>query len=54
MELAEVVSGAVQGRPGPDAITLFESQGIGIEDVAAGMYVYRKAVERGMGRPLEL
>ncbi len=54
VELAQVVSGAVQGRPNANAITLFESQGIGIEDVAAGMHVYRKAVERGMGRTLEL
>ena len=34
--LHEVVSGKVHGRPSDDAITLFESQGIGIEDVAGG------------------
>jgi ornithine cyclodeaminase/alanine dehydrogenase-like protein (mu-crystallin family) len=44
-----VVGGKVSGRPSPESITLFESQGIGIEDVAAMAYVYKKACERGMG-----
>ena len=46
VELRDVVGGRVQGRPSADAITLFESQGLAIEDVAAGMHVYRKALER--------
>jgi alanine dehydrogenase len=54
VELGQVVSGRVQGRPSADAITLFESQGIGLEDVAAGMHVYRKAVEQGLGQRFEL
>jgi ornithine cyclodeaminase/alanine dehydrogenase-like protein (mu-crystallin family) len=49
VELHQVVSGQVPGRPSPDGITLFESQGIGIEDVAAGAYVLRKAREAGVG-----
>jgi alanine dehydrogenase len=47
--LHEVVSGRVDGYPSPDAITLFESQGIGIEDIAASAYVVRKAREAGIG-----
>ena len=43
VELHRIVSGQVSGRPTADAITLFESQGIGIEDVAAMSYVLRKA-----------
>ena len=39
-------------RPSADAITLFESQGIGIEDVAASAYVVRKAREAGIGQEL--
>ena len=50
VDLRDVVGGRVPGRPSADAITLFESQGLAIEDVAAGMHVYRKAVERGIGR----
>jgi ornithine cyclodeaminase/alanine dehydrogenase-like protein (mu-crystallin family) len=49
VELHEIVGGRVNGRPSPDAITLFESQGIGIEDVACYAYVYREARERGLG-----
>jgi ornithine cyclodeaminase/alanine dehydrogenase-like protein (mu-crystallin family) len=49
VELHEVVSGRVPGRPSADAITLFESQGIGIEDVAASAYVLQRALEEGMG-----
>ena len=48
-DLSEVVGGKVNGWPSSDAITLFESQGIGIEDVAACAYVLKKARERGMG-----
>ncbi len=49
VELHQVVSGRVSGRPSDDAITLFESQGIGIEDVAASAHVLRKAREQGVG-----
>jgi ornithine cyclodeaminase/alanine dehydrogenase-like protein (mu-crystallin family) len=49
VELHEVVGGKVAGRPADDSITLFESQGIGIEDVACYAYVLRKASEQGIG-----
>lgn len=49
-DLRDVVGGRVPGRPSANAITLFESQGLAIEDVAAGMHIYRKAKERGLGR----
>ncbi len=52
VELHEVVGGKVNGRPSVDAITLFESQGIGIEDIAASAYVLRKAKEQGIGQEL--
>lgn len=48
-ELHQVVSGEVSGRPSMDAVTLFESQGIGIEDVAASAYVLQKARAAGIG-----
>jgi alanine dehydrogenase len=54
VELRDVVGGRVAGRPSPDAITLFESQGIAIEDVAAGMHVYLKAKQQGIGRNVEV
>lgn len=49
VELHQVVSGQVAGRPSDDAITLFESQGIGIEDIAASAYVLQKARAAGIG-----
>ncbi len=51
-ELQDVAAGRVQGRPSPDSITLFESMGVALEDIAAAQLVYRKAVERGMGQEL--
>ena len=52
VELHEIVGGKIAGRPSADAITLFESQGIGIEDIAASAYVLRKAKELGLGQEL--
>jgi ornithine cyclodeaminase/alanine dehydrogenase-like protein (mu-crystallin family) len=49
VELHEVVGGRVPGRPSDEAITLFESQGIGTEDVAGSAYVLKKAREAGIG-----
>ena len=42
VELCQVVGGRVGGRPTEEAITLFESQGIGIEDVAGCAYVLKR------------
>lgn len=53
-ELAEVVAGRIPGRPSEEAITLFESQGIGTEDVAAGRMVYEAAVRQGAGVEVSL
>ncbi len=53
VELRDVVSGRVAGRPSPEAITLFESQGLAMEDVTVGMHVYRKALDGGIGREVE-
>ena len=49
VELHEVVAGRVPGRSSDDAITLFESQGIGIEDIAGAAYVLQRAREAGIG-----
>ncbi len=52
IELGQVVAGQAAGRPDNDAITLFESLGIAIEDVAVARHVYNKALEVGAGQPL--
>ena len=48
-ELGEVVIGRVVGRAAADEITLFESLGLAVEDLAAAQFVYRRAQERGVG-----
>jgi len=48
-ELAPIVAGRMAGRRSDDEITLFESQGIALEDVAAASLIYERAVERGIG-----
>jgi ornithine cyclodeaminase/alanine dehydrogenase-like protein (mu-crystallin family) len=43
LELADVVAGRQPGRQSPDEITVFDSTGTAIEDVAAAALVYEKA-----------
>jgi ornithine cyclodeaminase len=43
-EIGEVLEGKVPGRQAEGEITLFESLGIAVEDLAAARYIYRKAV----------
>lgn len=50
--LADLVSGKIAGRLDNQAVTLFESQGVAIEDVAAALHVYKKAREQGLGQDL--
>jgi len=52
-ELGQVIAGQVEGRRGPEDITLFASQGLALEDVAAARVVYDRAVERDAGREIE-
>jgi len=53
-ELGEILTGRVPGRTSPAEITLFESLGLSIEDVASAMFVYERARAVGAGRSLEL
>ena len=53
-ELADVVVGHITTRTSPEDITLFESQGIAVSDIAAAAYVYGKAKEQGMGTELPM
>ncbi|HYR43257.1 MAG TPA: ornithine cyclodeaminase family protein, partial [Terriglobia bacterium] len=54
VELKDVVAGFQPGRSHPSDITLFKSGGLALEDVAVGKLVYERAVERGIGRRLEV
>jgi ornithine cyclodeaminase/alanine dehydrogenase-like protein (mu-crystallin family) len=51
--LAEIVAGKRPGRERPDAVTLFKSLGIGLEDVATAGHLYTLAREQGVGQELD-
>lgn len=53
-ELGEVLAGRHPGRRSDDEITLFESVGIAVEDVAAAHHVTRRAMAEGAGTRVEL
>jgi ornithine cyclodeaminase/alanine dehydrogenase len=53
-ELGELVSGKKAGRTTRDQITVFDSTGTALQDVAAAVAVYRRAVELKKGTALEL
>ena len=44
-----MVGGSVSGRNSDDDITLFESQGLAVQDITTGIRVYQMALERGIG-----
>ncbi len=52
--LADVVAGRAPGRTSDDDITLFESLGIAIEDIACAALVYERAQARGVGTRADL
>ncbi len=51
-ELGEVICGKFKGRESDDEITLFESQGIALWDLAVGRFVYERAKAKGIGTNL--
>ena len=53
-ELGEVVAGTKPGRTSPDEIIIFDSTGMALQDVIAAATVFEKAVDKGVGRILNL
>jgi alanine dehydrogenase len=53
-ELGEIVAGKKPGRSSPREITLFDSTGLAIQDVAVAWLAYRKALRLGKGEEIEL
>jgi ornithine cyclodeaminase/alanine dehydrogenase-like protein (mu-crystallin family) len=52
--LGEIVAGTKPGRTDASAITLFDSTGMGLQDVAAAAAVYRRAIAADVGRRLTI
>lgn len=53
-ELGEVLVGRAGGRSGDEAITLFKSLGLAVEDLACAHYLHERAVERRAGTWIDL
>lgn len=53
-EIADIATGVAPGRQSEDEIILFSAGGMPVEDVAWATEVYRTAVEKGIGVPLNL
>ncbi len=53
-ELGDIVTQQVPGRTSAEDITLFESHGLSVWDIAAATRVYELAVQRGLGQKLAL
>jgi alanine dehydrogenase len=53
-ELAELVSGRKPGRRSPEEITIFDSTGTALQDVAASVVAYEKALATGAGMEVAL
>ena len=52
-ELGEVLLGKVEGRAARDDVTVYESLGVAVEDLAAAHVIHRRAMETGEGTWLE-
>ncbi|MEA1984282.1 MAG: alanine dehydrogenase [Euryarchaeota archaeon] len=53
-ELGEVIAGVRAGRKEPNEITVFDSTGLAIQDIATANLIYKKAVHEGIGKRLDL
>lgn len=52
-EIGEVYLGRLPGRVSPDDITIYESLGVAVEDLASAREIHRRAIETGSGVWLE-
>jgi ornithine cyclodeaminase/alanine dehydrogenase-like protein (mu-crystallin family) len=52
--LADVVSNKKQGRLTRNQITIFDSTGLAIHDIASAGYIYRKALDLKVGTDIAL
>ncbi len=51
--LGEIIAGIKSGRESDDEITVFDSTGLAIQDIAAARVVFERAVELGIGRKFQ-
>jgi alanine dehydrogenase len=52
--LPDVVNGTTAGRTFAGQITVFDSTGLAIQDIAVAIVAYERALEAGIGSTIEL
>ena len=52
VELGEITAGFRKGRITENGITIFQSQGMGLQDIMCAEFIYRKAVAENLGKML--
>lgn len=53
-EIGDILTGNMKGRKTDNEITLFKSLGLAVEDIASAKYIYKRALEIGVGTSVEL
>jgi len=53
-QLGEVIVGLKPGRTSEEEITIFDSTGLAIQDVASAHLVYQRALSKGLGRQVRM
>ena len=52
--MSEITSGIKTGRTNENQITLYESQGLAIQDLTAAAHIYSKAIQNKIGKPVDI
>lgn len=52
IELGDVIAGFRKGREENESLSIFESQGMGLQDIICAEFIYKKAIEKNLGKPL--
>lgn len=53
-ELGEIVAGVKKGRSNAEEITIFDSTGLAVQDIAVAKKVYEKAIKENIGNSINL
>jgi alanine dehydrogenase len=53
-KLGDVIIGNIMGRSSDDEITVFDSTGLAVQDIATAWKVYEKAIKMGIGHKIDL
>jgi len=52
--LPDLIAGKISGRTSPDQITIFDSTGLAIQDIALAPIAYARALEEGLGTEIDV